>query len=126
MVLVLFWHHLGAPQGAEWRSSSAGGAERASSPCLAEGFLFSLSLGSSAGKAFSPKEREVGQDQASSDLNLMGNVLVAAPLGDTAAITLPVSQADTSEWKTLSLNVIQNYEPWFTTGSVCHCWVDLI
>lgn len=52
VALVLFWHHLGASQGAEWRSSSAGGAERAFSPCLTEGFPLSLSVGSCAGKAF--------------------------------------------------------------------------
>lgn len=54
VVLVLFWHHLGASQGAERRSSSAGGADKASSPCLTEGFPLSLSVGSSAGKAFLP------------------------------------------------------------------------
>lgn len=88
------------------------GAERASSPCLAEGFLFSLSLGSSAGKAFLPREMEGGQDQTSSDLSLMGSVLVAAPQRDTAVITLPVFHADTPEEEILSLNAIQNDEPW--------------
>lgn len=39
VALVLFWHHLGTPEAAEWRSSSAGGDEGGSSPCLAEEFL---------------------------------------------------------------------------------------
>lgn len=72
---------------------------------------FFLSIGSSAGKAFLSRERKGGQDQASSDLSLMGNVLVAAPLRDTAAITQPVFQADTPEWELLSLNTTQNDEP---------------
>lgn len=72
---------------------------------------FFLSIGSSAGKAFLSRERKGGQDQASSDLSLMGNVLVAAPLRDTAAITLPVFHTDTPEWELLSLNATQNEEP---------------
>lgn len=85
VALVLFWHNLGT----EWRSSSAGGAEGASSPCLAEGFLFSLFIGSSAGEVFLPRETEGGQDKASSDLSSMGNVLVAAPLRDNSTASVP-------------------------------------
>lgn len=55
---------------------------------------------------------EGGQDQTSSDLSLMGSVLVAAPQRDTAVITLPVFHADTPEEEILSLNAIQNDEPW--------------
>lgn len=90
-------------------------------PVLQRGFFSPCLLGAVLGKLFYPREgkreglgqeREVGQDQTSSDLNLRGNVLVAAPLRDTTVITLPVSQADTSEWEILPLNAIQNDEPW--------------
>lgn len=57
VALVLFWHHLGAPQGAEWRSSSAGGVRELLLLCW---------------KAFRPREMEGGEGEASSALSWMG------------------------------------------------------